>query len=78
MADVEQLIGILHRLTDEGHTVIVIEHNLSVIAEADYVIEIGPEAGSEGGQLVAAGTPEEVAQVPASPTAPFLKSLLNV
>jgi excinuclease ABC subunit A len=57
--------------------VIVIEHNLSVIAEADYVIEIGPEAGAEGGQLVAAGTPEEVSKVKASPTAPFLKSLLQ-
>jgi excinuclease ABC subunit A len=77
MADVEQLIGILHRLTDEGHTVIVIEHNLSVIAEADYVIEIGPEAGAEGGHLVAAGTPEEVSGVKASPTAPFLKPLLQ-
>ena len=78
MADVEQLIGILHRLTDEGHTVVVIEHNLSVIAEADYVIEIGPEAGAQGGQLVAAGPPEEVAQVKGSPTAPFLKPLLNL
>ncbi|MEY3480645.1 MAG: excinuclease subunit UvrA, partial [Verrucomicrobiota bacterium] len=76
MADVEQLIGILHRLTDEGHTVVVIEHNLSVIAEADYILEIGPEAGAEGGRLVAAGTPEEVALVKASPTAPFLKPLL--
>jgi excinuclease ABC subunit A len=78
MADVEQLIGILHRLTDEGHTVVVIEHNLSVIAEADYVVEIGPEAGAEGGHLVAAGTPEEVSKVEASPTAPFLKPLLNL
>ena len=78
MADVEQLIGILHRLTDEGHTVIVIEHNLSVIAEADYVVEIGPEAGAEGGHLVAAGTPEEVSRVKGSPTAPFLKPLLNL
>jgi len=78
MADVEQLIGILHRLTDEGHTVIVIEHNLSVIAEADYVVEIGPEAGAEGGRLVAAGTPEEVSRAKGSPTAPFLKPLLNL
>ena len=77
MADVEQLIGILHRLTDEGHTVVVIEHNLSVIAEADYVVEIGPEAGAEGGHLVAAGTPEEVSRVKASPTAPFLEPLLT-
>jgi excinuclease ABC subunit A len=57
---------------------VVIEHNLSVIAEADYVIEIGPEAGAQGGQLVAAGPPEEVAQVKGSPTAPFLKPLLNL
>ena len=78
MADVEQLIGILHRLTDEGHTVVVIEHNLSVIAEADYVLEIGPEAGAEGGNLVAAGTPEDVAKLKASPTAPFLLPLLKV
>jgi excinuclease ABC subunit A len=78
MADVEQLIGILHRLTDEGHTVIVIEHNLSVIAEADYVIEIGPEAGAEGGHLVFAGPPEDILKIKASPTAPFLKPLLNV
>ena len=78
MADVEQLIGILHRLTDEGHTVVVIEHNLSVIAEADYVLEIGPEAGAQGGYLVAAGTPEDVSRVKASPTAPFLKPLLNL
>jgi excinuclease ABC subunit A len=77
MADVEQLIGILHRLTDEGHMVVVIEHNLSVIAEADYVVEIGPEAGEDGGNLVAAGTPEEVARVKASPTAPFLIPLLR-
>ena len=78
MADVEQLIGILHRLTDEGHTVIVIEHNLSVIAEADYVVEIGPEAGAEGGNLVFAGPPEEIIKVKSSPTAPFLKPLLKL
>lgn len=77
MADVEQLIGILHRLTDEGHTVVVIEHNLDVIAEADYVLEIGPEAGAEGGRLVAAGTPEQVALISSSPTAPFLQPLLK-
>ncbi len=77
MADVEQLIGILHRLTDEGHTVVVIEHNLSVIAEADYVLEIGPEAGAEGGWVVAAGPPEEVATVKGSPTAPFLAAVLK-
>jgi excinuclease ABC subunit A len=78
MADVEQLIGILHRLTDEGHTVIVIEHNLSVIAEADYALEIGPEAGAEGGHLVAAGPPEDILKIKASPSAPFLKPLLKL
>ncbi len=77
MADVEQLIAILHRLTDEGHTVVVIEHNLDVIAEADYVLEIGPEAGAEGGHLVAAGTPEQVTLIKNSPTAPFLQPLLT-
>ena len=77
MADVEELIRILQRLTDEGHTVVVIEHNISVIAEADYVLEIGPEAGADGGYLVAAGTPEEVAQVSGSPTAPFLTRVLR-
>ena len=55
----------------------VIEHNISVIAEADYVLEIGPEAGADGGYLVAAGTPEEVAQVSGSPTAPFLTRVLR-
>jgi excinuclease ABC subunit A len=57
--------------------VIVIEHTLSVIAEADYVIEIGPEAGAEGGHLVFAGPPEDILKIKASPTAPFLKSLLQ-
>ena len=54
----ELLLNVLHRLVDDGNTVIVIEHNLSVIAEADYLIDIGPEAGSLGGEIVAAGTPE--------------------
>jgi excinuclease ABC subunit A len=56
---------------------VVIEHNLSVIAEADYVLEVGPEAGAQGGLIVAAGPPEEVVKVKASPTAPFLEPLLN-
>ena len=59
MADVELLLNVLHRLVDDGNTVIVIEHNLSVIAEADYVVDIGPEAGAAGGEIVATGTPEE-------------------
>jgi excinuclease ABC subunit A len=75
--DVAQLVRVLHRLVDEGGTVIVIEHHLDVIAEADHVLDIGPEAGSKGGRLVAAGTPEEVAESKTSRTAPFLKALLS-
>ena len=77
MADVELLLNVLHRLVDEGNTVIVIEHNLSVIAEADYVVDLGPEAGAEGGEVVATGTPEQVAQNKRSRTAPFLREVLK-
>jgi excinuclease ABC subunit A len=73
---VELLLNVIHRLVDDGNTVIVIEHNLSVIAEADYVVDIGPEAGSLGGEIVAAGTPEEVARNRHSRTAPFLRATL--
>ena len=66
----------IHRLVDDGNTVIVIEHNLSVIAEADYVVDIGPEAGSLGGEIVAVGTPESVAKNRLSRTAPFLRAVL--
>jgi len=76
MADVTQLIKLLHRLVDDGHTVIVIEHNLDIIAEADYIIDLGPEAGPNGGKIVVSGTPEKVAQSKTSRTAPFLRSLL--
>ncbi|MGI8431447.1 MAG: excinuclease ABC subunit UvrA, partial [Chthoniobacterales bacterium] len=76
MADVELLLNVIHRLVDDGNTVIVIEHNLTVIAEADYVVDIGPEAGSLGGEVVAAGTPEEVAKNRVSRTAPFLREVL--
>jgi len=62
---------------DEGNTAIVIEHNLSVIAEADYILDLGPEAGAEGGEVVAFGTPEEVAQNRTSRTAPFLRNVLK-
>ena len=75
-ADVRRLIDILHRLVDEGHTVVVIEHELNVIAEADHLIDIGPEAGERGGEVVAIGTPEEVAKSTKSRTAPFLKVML--
>jgi excinuclease ABC subunit A len=78
MADVELLLNVLHALVDEGNTVVVIEHNLSIIAEADYIIDLGPEAGAEGGQIVAVGTPEEVAENRLSRTAPFLREVLRV
>jgi len=68
---------VLHRLVDEGNTVIVIEHNLSVIAEADYLVDLGPEAGAEGGEVVAVGSPEDVAKNRTSRTAPFLRKVLE-
>ena len=76
-ADVHQLLGILQRLVDGGNTVIVIEHNLDVIKSADYVIDLGPEGGDRGGTLVAAGTPEEIAENPASYTGQYLKRVLQ-
>ncbi|MDB6137328.1 MAG: excinuclease family protein [Verrucomicrobiaceae bacterium] len=72
VADVARLIDVLHRLVDEGHTVIVIEHHPDVFAEADYLVDIGPEAGEHGGQVVAAGTPEQVKKSKVSRTARFL------
>jgi excinuclease ABC subunit A len=77
MADIELLLNVLHRLVDEGNTVIVIEHNLSVIGEADYIVDLGPEAGANGGAVVACGTPEQVAKNRVSRTAPFLRKVLN-
>jgi len=77
MADIELLLNVLHRLVDEGNTVIVIEHNLSVIAEADYIVDLGPEAGADGGEVVAFGTPEQVAKNRVSRTAPFLRKALS-
>jgi excinuclease ABC subunit A len=61
MADVERLIRVLHRLVDAGHTVVIIEHNLDIIAEADWIIDLGPEGGAGGGRIVVQGTPEQVA-----------------
>ena len=75
-ADVEKLLRILHRLVDAGNTVIVIEHNLDVIRSADHVIDLGPEGGDGGGEIVAVGTPEEVARVEESHTGRFLRDLL--
>jgi excinuclease ABC subunit A len=77
MADIELLLNVLHRLVDEGNTVIVIEHNLSIIAEADYIVDLGPEAGDAGGDVVACGTPEQVAKNRISRTAPFLRKVLT-
>jgi excinuclease ABC subunit A len=76
-ADIEQLLRVLHRLRDEGNTVVVIEHNLDVIKTADYLIDLGPEGGAGGGQVVATGTPEAVAAVKASHTARYLQPLLT-
>jgi excinuclease ABC subunit A len=78
MADVELLLNVLHRLVDDGNTVVVIEHNVSVIAEADYLVDLGPEAGADGGEVIAIGTPEEVAKNRISRTAPFLRQVLNL
>ena len=77
MADVAELLKVLHQLVDQGNTVIVIEHNLSLIADADYVVDIGPEAGDAGGELVAAGPPEEIVRCKASRTGPFLREVLG-
>ena len=74
---VRQLLEVLQRLVDAGNTVLVIEHNLDVIKSADYIIDLGPEGGSRGGTIVAAGTPEEIAEVSKSHTGRFLKRLLN-
>ncbi|MEQ3695380.1 MAG: excinuclease ABC subunit UvrA [Pseudomonadales bacterium] len=75
--DIKQLLHVLHRLRDHGNTIVVIEHNLDVIKTADYIVDIGPEGGSGGGQIVATGTPEEVAEVVESHTGVFLKPMLE-
>jgi excinuclease ABC subunit A len=75
--DIRQLLQVLHRLTDAGNTVIVIEHNLEVIKTADWIIDLGPEGGDEGGQVVVAGRPEEVATHPTSFTGQFLRRVLR-
>ena len=71
-ADVHKLIEILQRLAEGGNTVVVIEHNLDVIKSADYIIDIGPEGGDRGGQIVATGTPEKIAEVPESYTGVYI------
>lgn len=75
--DIQQLLTVLHRLRDHGNTVVVIEHNLDVIKTADWVIDLGPEGGQGGGEIIAQGTPEDVAQIEGSHTARFLKPMLK-
>jgi excinuclease ABC subunit A len=76
--DIRKLLGVLHSLVDKGNSVLVIEHNLDVIKTADWIVDMGPEGGSGGGTVVATGTPEDVARVPASHTGGFLAEILNV
>jgi excinuclease ABC subunit A len=75
--DIEQLLAVLHELRDRGNTVIVIEHNLDVIKTADWIIDLGPEGGARGGEVVAVGTPETIAEHPRSHTGRFLGPVLN-
>ena len=75
--DVDVLLTVLHRLRDEGNTIIVIEHNLDVVKTADWIIDLGPEGGSGGGKIIATGTPEDVAKTKGSFTGEYLKSMLN-
>lgn len=76
-ADIKQLLTVLHRLRDQGNTIVVIEHNLDVIKTADWIVDLGPEGGSGGGQIIAEGTPEEVAKDKKSHTARFLNEILK-
>ncbi|HUN46712.1 MAG TPA: ATP-binding cassette domain-containing protein, partial [Stellaceae bacterium] len=75
--DVRKLLDVLHALVDQGNTVLVIEHNLEVIKTADWIIDLGPEGGAGGGKVVAAGTPEQVAEAEASYTGQYLRSYLT-
>jgi excinuclease ABC subunit A len=76
-ADVEKLLQVLHRLVDNGNTVIVIEHNLDVIKTADWIVDLGPEGGARGGRIVAEGTPEAIAAVRESATGEYLSHVLK-
>lgn len=75
--DIKRLLDVLQRLVDNGNTVLVIEHNLDVIKTADHLIDLGPEGGDGGGQIVATGTPEEIAEVAESYTGQYLKPVLE-
>jgi excinuclease ABC subunit A len=76
MDDIKKLLSVLNRLVESGNTVIVIEHNLDVVKYADYIIDLGPEGGDDGGYVIASGTPEQIAAVPESHTGQFLKDIL--
>ncbi|MCF1868923.1 ATP-binding cassette domain-containing protein, partial [Klebsiella pneumoniae] len=76
-ADIELLLEVLHQLRDQGNTIVVIEHNLDVIKTADWIVDLGPEGGSGGGQILVSGTPEQVAEFEGSHTARFLKPILE-
>jgi excinuclease ABC subunit A len=75
-ADIEKLLEVLQRLVDAGNTVLVIEHNLDVIKQADWLVDLGPEGGEAGGEVIASGTPEQVAEIEESYTGQFLRELL--
>ena len=75
--DIELLLKVLHRLKEQGNTIIVIEHNLDVIKTADWIIDLGPEGGSQGGQLIANGSPEKVAKDKKSFTGKYLKEMIS-
>jgi excinuclease ABC subunit A len=76
-ADIHKLLTILDRLVDTGNTIVVIEHNLDVIKRADHLIDLGPEGGDRGGEIVGIGTPEHIAEIPESYTGQFLKKILE-
>jgi excinuclease ABC subunit A len=76
--DVKKLLEVLHTLVDQGNTVVVIEHNLEVVKTADWILDLGPEGGDKGGQVIATGTPEEVAEVPGSYTGEYLAAHLRL
>jgi excinuclease ABC subunit A len=76
-ADIQRLLDVLNRLTDRGNTVIVIEHNMEVIKSADYIIDMGPEGGEKGGEVIGSGTPEEIIKIPGSYTGQFLKKKIG-
>ncbi|MGN1202060.1 MAG: hypothetical protein ACI4RF_02100, partial [Eubacterium sp.] len=76
-ADVHRLVNVLNMLVDSGNTVVIIEHNLDIIKTADYIIDLGPEGGKGGGQVVAAGTPEEIVKCKKSYTGQYLKKYLD-